>query len=314
MKVVLRDYSTGTERLWYTVTPAFEAYSAGHISSYGIAATEGSPGEYSYTVPSMPASTAGIPYVETVYQAATSSLATTDLSNGSAVWREEFEWSGSTVSAVTVGSLTVNASTASGPVVLDSGSISFLFTMSVVPDIFTFKVYDGLGNIIEEILSPTAILVTTISSTEYDVKITPTTAKGYAVGQFYHLQGNFMLNGVETIKPVGPFKVVRSADPDNVWGATSRTITGGTVTTVGSGTGADEVTLTFTKEGSVPIADADVWITSDAGGDNVVAGTLQTDSSGQVTFLLDAGSTYYSFLQKDGINSIRGQSFVAQAD
>lgn len=79
------------------------------------------------------------------------------------------------------------------------------------------------------------------------------------------------------------------------------------------GAGADTVTLTFT-DGSNPIADADCWVTNDSAGNNVVAGTLQTNGSGQVTFLLDAGTTYYFWAQKDGYNSIRGTSFVAVAD
>lgn len=43
-------------------------------------------------------------------------------------------------------------------------------------------------------------------------------------------------------------------------------------------------------------------------------GTSQTNSSGEVTFLLDAGLTYYLWMRKDGIKSINGQSFVAVAD
>lgn len=81
------------------------------------------------------------------------------------------------------------------------------------------------------------------------------------------------------------------------------------------GSGASSVTLTFTEDDNVTaIADADVWVTSDSGGNSVVAGTNQTDSSGQVTFLLDDGVTYYAWLQKDGITSIQGESFVASAD
>lgn len=81
------------------------------------------------------------------------------------------------------------------------------------------------------------------------------------------------------------------------------------------GSGASSVTLTFTEDDNVTaIADADVWVTSDSGGNSVVAGTKQTDSSGQVTFLLDDGVTYYAWLQKDGITSIQGESFVASAD
>lgn len=80
-----------------------------------------------------------------------------------------------------------------------------------------------------------------------------------------------------------------------------------------AGSGSDSCTLNF-KIDTTPIADADVWVTSDSAGHNVVAGTLQTDTEGNVTFMLDAGNTYYAWLQKDGVNSIRGQSFVAEAD
>lgn len=83
------------------------------------------------------------------------------------------------------------------------------------------------------------------------------------------------------------------------------------------GTGADSVTVKVHADSptnSVPLADADVWVTSDSAGATVVAGTLQTDSAGEATFLLDAGVTYYLWVQKDGANSIRGQSFVAVAD
>jgi hypothetical protein len=79
------------------------------------------------------------------------------------------------------------------------------------------------------------------------------------------------------------------------------------------GVGANQVTLTYETSGN-PIADADVWITSDAAGTLVVAGTLQTNSNGKATFLLDAGSTYYAWMQKDGLQSIQGTQFVAEAD
>lgn len=80
-----------------------------------------------------------------------------------------------------------------------------------------------------------------------------------------------------------------------------------------SGSGADEVTITISKDGS-PVADADVWITNDSAGSNVVAGTKQTDSNGDVIFLLDHGATYYLFMQKDGCEPIIGQAFVASRD
>lgn len=81
------------------------------------------------------------------------------------------------------------------------------------------------------------------------------------------------------------------------------------------GSGADQVTVTITDSAtSNPIADADVWVTADAAGTSVVAGTLQTNSQGKATFLLDAGTTYYLWAQKNGINSIAGTAFVAVAD
>ena len=81
-----------------------------------------------------------------------------------------------------------------------------------------------------------------------------------------------------------------------------------------TGSGADTVTLTLEESDSTPIADVDVWISTDEAGANVVAGTKQTNSSGEVTFQLDAGTTYYRWAQKDGINFTNPSSFVAAAD
>jgi hypothetical protein len=76
------------------------------------------------------------------------------------------------------------------------------------------------------------------------------------------------------------------------------------------GPGATQWTATLETAGQ-PIADAAVWITTDAAGSNVVAGTLRTNDQGKVTFLLDAGQTYYMWARKSGMNPILGQSFVA---
>ena len=72
-----------------------------------------------------------------------------------------------------------------------------------------------------------------------------------------------------------------------------------------AGYGAGAITFTYTLTSSVdssPIADANVWATTDIGGDNIVASGV-TDVSGQVTFYLDAG-TYYVWRQKDGWNFV----------
>jgi len=80
-----------------------------------------------------------------------------------------------------------------------------------------------------------------------------------------------------------------------------------------AGPGADACTIEVLVGGS-PLADADVWITNDSPGNNMVAGTLQTDSNGEAVFLLDDTNVYYLWAQKDGFNAIQGQQFTASAD
>jgi hypothetical protein len=65
--------------------------------------------------------------------------------------------------------------------------------------------------------------------------------------------------------------------------------------------GAGAIVFTYTLTSAVdglPIADADVWATTDLAGVNVVASGT-TNSNGQVVFYLDAG-TIYIWRQKDG--------------
>jgi hypothetical protein len=80
-----------------------------------------------------------------------------------------------------------------------------------------------------------------------------------------------------------------------------------------AGPGADLVTLTINNLNGTPIPDADVWVSTDSAGLTVVAGTKQTNSDGEVTFLLDDGATYYLWVQKNGVVSIEGSQFVAEA-
>jgi hypothetical protein len=81
-----------------------------------------------------------------------------------------------------------------------------------------------------------------------------------------------------------------------------------------TGAGASEQTITIKDGDGNPIADADVWITSDAAGTIVVYGTKQTDSDGHPDPqpMLDAGVTYYLWMQKDGCNPINGKEFEAE--
>lgn len=75
-----------------------------------------------------------------------------------------------------------------------------------------------------------------------------------------------------------------------------------------AGPGALQRTLGITVGGN-PLEGASVWIATDAGGANVVAGPLITSSLGIVTLLLDAGG-YYAWVQKDGYNAIAGQAIT----
>ncbi len=67
-----------------------------------------------------------------------------------------------------------------------------------------------------------------------------------------------------------------------------------------SGLGAIAHTVNVQVD-SVNIIGAEVWITSDIGGVNFVAGTLTTNGEGNITFYLDAG-TYYVFVRASGHN------------
>lgn len=67
-----------------------------------------------------------------------------------------------------------------------------------------------------------------------------------------------------------------------------------------AGRGALEWTYTLTdEETGQPIADADVWVTSDAQGQNVIA-SGKTNQNGKVTFYLDAAASVYVWRQKSG--------------
>lgn len=66
------------------------------------------------------------------------------------------------------------------------------------------------------------------------------------------------------------------------------------------GAGAIAWTITVQRsDNSQPIANAEVWVSTDLAGTNVVAGTLVTNNFGQVTFYLDAG-TYYVWIADEG--------------
>jgi hypothetical protein len=81
-----------------------------------------------------------------------------------------------------------------------------------------------------------------------------------------------------------------------------------------AGPGSDKCTLTINLNDGTPVADADVWITATAVPSPAMAGTKQTASDGTVWFMLDAGTTYYCWAQKDGVNFDNPRSFIASPD
>lgn len=79
-------------------------------------------------------------------------------------------------------------------------------------------------------------------------------------------------------------------------------------TPIQPGTGASAVTINLGHP------NINVWVSSDALGNNRVSGTLTTDSRGLVTFQLINGQTYYLWTAGIGFTPILGQPFVATQD
>ena len=75
------------------------------------------------------------------------------------------------------------------------------------------------------------------------------------------------------------------------------------------GSGALSCTWTQKDEGGTAMDNVQVWISTDEAGNNVVAGTLITNASGEVTFMLDAG-TYYVFRERAGYNFTNPQEWA----
>jgi hypothetical protein len=98
-----------------------------------------------------------------------------------------------------------------------------------------------------------------------------------------------------------------TASTTSIKGASSKDLTQvftaiGSVTTIGPGSTLRTYTVTRSDTGA-PIPDAEVWVTTDTAGANVIAGTLTTDDAGQVKFMLDAG-TYYYWVKAAGYTAV----------
>lgn len=75
------------------------------------------------------------------------------------------------------------------------------------------------------------------------------------------------------------------------------------------GGGAVETNIITNDDEGNPLDGVEVWATTDAAGNNVVAGTLSSDTDGTVTFMLDAG-TYYIWRQLARFNFPNPQTIV----
>lgn len=74
------------------------------------------------------------------------------------------------------------------------------------------------------------------------------------------------------------------------------------------GAGAVSHTVTITSDGTA-VSGAEVWVSQDVTGVSIVAGTLHTNTAGQVTFMLDPGS-YYLWASKSGVQFSNPQVFT----
>lgn len=69
----------------------------------------------------------------------------------------------------------------------------------------------------------------------------------------------------------------------------------------GAGGNTRTVTVTSDADDSA-LSNCAVWLTTDIAGATMYAGTLYTNDSGEATFMVDEGSTYYLWRQKQGYN------------
>ena len=81
----------------------------------------------------------------------------------------------------------------------------------------------------------------------------------------------------------------------------SGTSSGGGGTPAGSG--ALVTTIVVNDNQGAPLDGVECWVTSDISGRNVVAGTLTTDTFGQVQFFLDPGE-FFIWRQRSGFNFV----------
>lgn len=120
----------------------------------------------------------------------------------------------------------------------------------------------------------------------------------------------FKATGFATVNPDNASITAIKSKTDSLTFTIANQVDANAVTGGGQpiGSGAISHTITVNIDSS-PAPAVDVWVTTDAAGSNVVAGTLVTDNAGQVTFQLDAGS-YYLWCQRSGVNFSNPTAFT----
>jgi hypothetical protein len=78
------------------------------------------------------------------------------------------------------------------------------------------------------------------------------------------------------------------------------------------GPGSFQYTVTLQNVSAVPIAGGSMWVTTDAVGSNVIAGSLTSSSLGAATFMLSAG-TYYLWVTAAGYTAVNPTAFTVTA-
>lgn len=123
-------------------------------------------------------------------------------------------------------------------------------------------------------------------------------------------QDTFKATGFATVNPDNTSITAIKAKTDSLTFTIANQVDANALTggadPVGSGAISHTVTVNIDN---VPANAVDVWVTTDAAGTNVVAGTLVTNQAGQATFQLDAGS-YYLWCQRSGVNFTNPTAFT----
>lgn len=107
------------------------------------------------------------------------------------------------------------------------------------------------------------------------------------------------------------FKTTGDVDVKNVPSQWNVLVANSSTPTLGSGSTA--YTIAIHDELANDIVGAEVWITSDVAGTSVIAGTLITNDNGEVTFMLDPGTTVYVWTDSARANFSNPYTWVIPA-